>query len=173
LTTTTEEHFKSPAIRKKQKATDNTIEIESRMDEAYNILKKASVERSPDICSLYAELLAKKLRDFDDNTREIAMHEIDNYLFNLKHNRTQPNYLPQTRHEIGRAYDIIHSFNEYSNNPSPSSLTEYTAPSPHSQSSSSSYSQSHITIQNPVPGPSSSFEHHGRDYERIFDIDNK
>lgn len=81
------------------------------MDEAYNILKKASEEQSPDISSLYAELLAKKLRDFDDNTREIAMHDIDNYLFNLKHNRTQPNYLPQTRREIGQTYEIIHPFN--------------------------------------------------------------
>lgn len=144
------------------------------MDEAYNILKKASVEQSPDISSLYAELLAKKLRDFDDNTREIAMHDIDNYLFNLKHNRTQPNYLPQRRREIGQTYEIIHPFNEFSNNPSPrSEYTEYTAPSPHSQSSSSSYSQSHnITIQNPVPGPSSSFEHNGRNYDQIFDINN-
>jgi len=38
--------------------------MESRMDEAYNILKKASVEQSPDVCSLYAELLAKKIEKF-------------------------------------------------------------------------------------------------------------
>jgi len=124
------------------------------------------VEQSPDVCSLYAELLAKKLRNFDDKTREIAMHEIDNYLFNLKYNRAQHNYLPQTHRDIGHTYQIHPSFTGLYN-PSPSSLTEYTAPSPQSQSSSSSYSQFHTNIENPVPGPS--FEHNDRTYE-TFDI---
>lgn len=152
-------------MKKKRKANDHFIEIESRMDEAYNILKKASVEQSPDVCSLYAELLAKKLRNFNDKTCEIAMHEIDNYLFNLKYNRAQHNYLPQTHRDIGHTYQI-HPFTGLYN-PSPSSLTEYTAPSPQSQSSSSSYSQFPTNIENPVPGPS--FEHNDRTYE-TFDI---
>lgn len=97
----TEKHFKSPVTRNKRKVS----EIECRMDEANNILKKISVVPSPDICSLYSELLAKKLRDFDDNTREIAMHEIDNYLFNLKH-KSQNNYLPHTTQTTAQDHQI-------------------------------------------------------------------
>lgn len=108
-------------MKKKRKATDNNFkQIESRMDEAYNILKKASIEEAPDKCSLYAALLAKKLRDFDENTCELAMHEIDNYLFHLKFKNTQPNFTQ----------------------PSPTSssnslLPEYSIPLPFSETSSS------------------------------------
>lgn len=61
------------------------------MEDAFNILKKVSAEPSRDECSLYAELLAKKLRDFDENTRELVMLEIDNYLYRLKYNPKQNN----------------------------------------------------------------------------------
>ncbi|CAH1118439.1 unnamed protein product [Phaedon cochleariae] len=37
-----------------------------------------------DECSLYSQLLAKKLRVFDDHTRMILMHEIDNFMFRAK-----------------------------------------------------------------------------------------
>lgn len=72
--------FKIPTTTKKRKASNISI-IENRMEDAYNILKKVSAEPSRDECSLYAEFLANKLRALDENTREIAMHEIDNYLY--------------------------------------------------------------------------------------------
>lgn len=55
------------------------------MTEAYKILKKASVEPDRDEYALYGEILVNKLRGLNEETREIAMHEIDNYLFSLKH----------------------------------------------------------------------------------------
>jgi len=83
--TTADTVFKIPTTTKKRKASNlNTPEIENRMEDAYNILKKVSAEPIRDECSLYAELIVKKLKALDENTRETAMHEIDNYLYGLK-----------------------------------------------------------------------------------------
>ncbi|CAH1118438.1 unnamed protein product [Phaedon cochleariae] len=41
-----------------------------------------------DECSLYSQLLAKKLRSFDEHGREILMHEIDNFVFHAKRKKT-------------------------------------------------------------------------------------
>lgn len=155
----TEKQFKSSATKNKRKSS----EIESRMDEAYNILKKASMEPSRDKCSLYSELLEQKLRDFDDNTREIAMHEIDNYLFHLKRNRSHINYLSHISQENAQSNQIppfpyptanTQRSSTSISTPLPSPLTEY-VPSPQSISSSSSCNTSHTnhTLQNLVPGP--------------------
>ena len=54
------------------------------MEEAYRILRKMCERPAKDECSLYAELLAKKLRALDDNKREIVMHEISDLLFRAK-----------------------------------------------------------------------------------------
>lgn len=83
--------FKLPITTEKLKATNINL-IENRMEDAYNILKQVSVEPSRDECSLYIELLEKKLRSLDESTREIAMLDIDNYLYRLKHNRNHLNY---------------------------------------------------------------------------------
>lgn len=155
--TTTVLDSTEPANENKRKLSDT----ESRLDEAYNIIKRVLVDPSRDICLLYSELLAQKLRNFDDNTREIAMNEIDNYLFNLKHNRSQINYLPHTRHETLQSYEIppisypstnTQQSSEAISTSLPSPLTEY-APSPQSLSSSSSCNTSYTThtLQNLVP----------------------
>lgn len=67
--------------------------IHSRMEEAYRILKNVSEKPDKDECSLYAELLAKKLRALDENTREIVMHEINNLMFHAKMRKRNPQSL--------------------------------------------------------------------------------
>jgi hypothetical protein len=58
--------------------------VEDRVEEAYRILRKMCESPAKDECSLYAELLAKKLRALDDNKREIVMHEISDLMFRAK-----------------------------------------------------------------------------------------
>lgn len=67
--------------------------IESRMEEAYKVFTKFSAEstQSTNECSLYGELLAKKLRGLDENDRAVAMLEIDHLMFRFK----QRKYLMQ------------------------------------------------------------------------------
>jgi len=135
--TTADPVFKIPTTTKKRKASNISI-IENRMEDAYNILKKVSAEPSRDECSLYAELLANKLRALDENTRETAMHEIDNYLYGLKRNQNQ------LRHQ---------------NNPIPINSTQTHSPYPHTFQT---YSSQSLHNQLPIeystlpsgPGPS-------------------
>jgi hypothetical protein len=47
-------------------------------------MKNVSEKPDKDECSLYAELLAKKLRALEDNKREIVMHEISDLMFRAK-----------------------------------------------------------------------------------------
>jgi len=58
--------------------------VEDRVEEAYQILRKMCERPAKDEYSLYAELLAKKLRALDDNKREIVMHEISDLMFRAK-----------------------------------------------------------------------------------------
>jgi len=58
--------------------------VEDRMEETYRILRKMCERPAKDEYSLYAELLAKKLRALDDNKREVVMHEISDLMFRAK-----------------------------------------------------------------------------------------
>jgi hypothetical protein len=62
----------------------NMETVEERVEEAYQILRKMCERPAKDECSLYAELLAKKLRALDENRREIVMHEISDLMFRAK-----------------------------------------------------------------------------------------
>lgn len=85
----------SPNIYKKRKS-DQIIQIEKRLDEAYNHLKKASEKPKRDKCSLYRELLGKKLSELDEQTQEYAMFEIDKFVYGLKQKKyATQNYNPQ------------------------------------------------------------------------------
>jgi hypothetical protein len=53
------------------------------MNEAHNYLKTLAEKPKPDQSSLYADLLATKLRTLDDTTRQYAMLYIDNFLYTL------------------------------------------------------------------------------------------
>jgi len=58
--------------------------VENRVEETYQILRKMCEKPAKDVCSLYADLLAKKLRALDENRREIVMHEISGLMFRAK-----------------------------------------------------------------------------------------
>lgn len=62
----------------------NTDVIEDCTMDAYNIVRNASEESQKDECSLYTELLAIKLRKFDEDTREILMHDIDELIYRAR-----------------------------------------------------------------------------------------
>lgn len=59
----------------------------SETDRSTIKLSRSAHERhldNKDMCSLYGELLARKLRDFDDYNRTILMNDIDNLVFRAK-----------------------------------------------------------------------------------------
>lgn len=129
--------------------------------DAYKIMKNVSEKPPKDDCALYAELLARKLRAFDEPTREILMHDIDELVFRTKRgtlNRTQ-SHLPhmQLEQPCPSVYNMppYYTHNSstsqlYSN--SPLSLTS----SP--RSSSSSLSSENVYIHQPSPNPTISYE---------------
>jgi hypothetical protein len=92
--------------------------IHSRMEEAYRILKNVSEKPDKDECSLYAELLAKKLRALDEDTREIVMHEINNLMFHAKMRKQNPQSLkePLSSHP-GGLYSTTPAVATYNNHP--------------------------------------------------------
>lgn len=57
----------------------------NEMDDVTDYLKGVSeFKKDMDEYELYGQLLAKKLRKLDERQRDIAMHEIDNIMFNAK-----------------------------------------------------------------------------------------
>jgi hypothetical protein len=52
--------------------------VEDRVGKACQILRNVCENPDREKCSLYAELLAKKLRTLDENKREIVMHDTHN-----------------------------------------------------------------------------------------------
>jgi hypothetical protein len=130
--------------------------IHSRMEEAYRILKNVSEKPDKDECSLYAELLAKKLRALDENTREIVMHEINNLMFHAKMRKQNPQSFqtPLSTHP-GGLYSTTPSVETCNNHPFtfPQHHSHLSVPAPSSQPSpgNSAYSP----YSKPYPGNSS------------------
>ncbi|CAH1995226.1 unnamed protein product [Acanthoscelides obtectus] len=51
--------------------------------------------KGKDFCEKYGELVAERLKQFDERTRDIAINRIDNLLFEMKMNLNMPlNYQP-------------------------------------------------------------------------------
>nr|XP_026492595.1 uncharacterized protein LOC113398195 isoform X1 [Vanessa tameamea] len=70
---------KTPKRRKIQSSDNHKIEDS-------DCLKQVNKKNDPDLeeCILYTQLLCKKLKTLKESTREIAMLEIDRYIYNLK-----------------------------------------------------------------------------------------
>lgn len=85
--TPTNQDFFLPLTNKRKKSGPNVREISNKMDFAFDALKNVYSKPAPDELSLYGELLVKKLRTLDECTRDIAMFEIDNLIFRLKHQK--------------------------------------------------------------------------------------
>ncbi|XP_022165321.1 uncharacterized protein LOC111030228 [Myzus persicae] len=84
-------NFKSPSVKvtKKRKADDKVEQIENRMDEAFTFLKQISQTPAKSKCSLFTDLLCVKLQGLSEQKQDIAMMEIDNIMFRLKHSADQ------------------------------------------------------------------------------------
>lgn len=72
----------SGSSRKRRRLKIETAE--DRVGKAYQILRNVCERPDRDECSLYAQLLAKRLRALDENKREIVTHEINNLMFRAK-----------------------------------------------------------------------------------------
>lgn len=101
--------------------------VKEQMDEAYKYFKQLTQKPNQDECSLYTELLCKKLRGMQEKTREVAMLEIDKIIFNLKQWETQcSSSHSQTQITTSGPYQSQHSHQQQPFNHS----TTYNAYSP-------------------------------------------
>ncbi|CAH1984098.1 unnamed protein product [Acanthoscelides obtectus] len=82
--------------QKKKKVTEE-VELKRKVDEAYTIMQNNAQKnaKGKDFCDKYGELVAERLKQFDERTRDIAINRIDNLLFEMKMNLNMPlNYQP-------------------------------------------------------------------------------
>lgn len=63
-----------------------------------HVFKRTYKEPDKDQCTLYSELLAKKLRALDEKTRDFAMLEIHNIMFRLKYQNSDSDLSPCAHH---------------------------------------------------------------------------
>ncbi|CAH2014376.1 unnamed protein product [Acanthoscelides obtectus] len=105
--------FKRPKPLPKKRA--KNIDIENKMNEAYDYIKQMTQKPQipQDECSLYTQLLCKKLRGLPENTREIAMLEIDRLIFNLKQKELSSNPHAQILINPPQPTNFGHSGNLY------------------------------------------------------------
>jgi hypothetical protein len=176
-----ESSFKSPSsnkVTKKRKTDHDKVEkIENRMDEAFNFLKQISQTPSKTKCSLFTDLLCVKLEALSEQKQDLAMMEIDNIMFRLKHSADQmvqpvqpPSYyqFPSTNFPIYSQNLISDNYSTASSSSSslqPQPSPEYMSSMPSTyfnlsqNQSSSSYPVSMPSpyshqFQNPSPTPS-------------------
>ncbi|CAH2241631.1 uncharacterized protein LOC120626733 isoform X2 [Pararge aegeria] len=65
--------------------TNNSEYVYSKRQlDSVNYVKEEKCKTDTDEYELYGQLLAKKLRKLDEHQRDVAMHEIDNIMFNAK-----------------------------------------------------------------------------------------
>lgn len=116
--------------------------MEKRLDEAYNHLKKSTEKPKRDKCSLYSELLGKKLSELDEQTQDYAMLEIDKFVYGLKQKKyATQNYNPQNTGPVSTICNQSSTFSTSNfHSPSPTACT-YTSLSS-SPVSQHSYAQS-------------------------------
>lgn len=84
--------------------------IENCMKNACKIMKGVTEEPLKDDYSVCADVLPRKLRKFDKQTREILMHEFDNLIFSTKRgllNRIQ-SYSPGLYHQNPPVISVPH-----------------------------------------------------------------
>lgn len=114
----------TPIFAKKRRIPE-VDHAKKQMDQAVGILKSMSArsERETHEVDLYCQLLAKKIKKFDEEEREDIMHEIDDLIYKRKKNRNQT--------YGNRAYSSLSSvsvaspFSVLSAQPSPSSETQF------------------------------------------------
>ena len=108
-----------------QKLQEIKCEADDCTTESFESMKRVHEDNNEDYCSLYGQLLAKKLRKLDDRTREIVMNDIDNLIFRAKMNpndshdsaafdQKSDSYFPES-HIVNQGLNLLYV------NPDPSS----------------------------------------------------
>lgn len=127
-----------PPLPKRKKKNFQDCKLQEQIDEAFSILKTSTLQsRKKDELDVYGELLVSKLRNLEEQTRDIAMNRIDNLLFELKMNN--PIQYRQNKHPINSFHSML-------------------SPSSSQTSASYSYSSSHqhspnTQVQTPLSSP--------------------
>ncbi|KAL4103946.1 hypothetical protein QTP88_019263 [Uroleucon formosanum] len=131
-------NFKSPSskVTKKRKTDDKVKIIENRMDDAFTFLKQISQTPVKTKCSLFTDLLCVKLQALNEKKQDIAMMEIDNIMFRLKHSDQMvqppsyqypstsfPTYLPHLFNAYYTTALLSSSFASLQPQPSPDYIT--------------------------------------------------
>lgn len=110
----------TPVSKGKKRKTENAEHVDKRMDEAYLFFKNVAAKHkvAKDQSSMFCDLLCYKLRALDDDTREIAMHEIDNLMFRFKNASKQTN-MPIHNYYPGyfQSYAQGHAMNQNQDQP--------------------------------------------------------
>ncbi|CAH2102991.1 unnamed protein product [Euphydryas editha] len=75
---------RTPTPKLKRRKTQNNRKVKKPADEPDDQAQEEGVSVNQDECVLYTQLLCKKLQTLKETTREIAMLEIDRYIYNLK-----------------------------------------------------------------------------------------
>lgn len=76
---------------RKRKKSIEIDDLKEKIDTAYSMLVQSTVHRSTpptsgerDVCDIYGELVAAKLKLMDENTRDFCMYRISNVFFKMK-----------------------------------------------------------------------------------------
>ncbi|XP_072399248.1 uncharacterized protein [Diabrotica undecimpunctata] len=87
LPSTAKTYFKPP-LQKKMKIPEEN-DLENKMDETFAIIQSYAEKKGTqkDYCDKYGEIVAERLRQLNERTRDIAINKIDNLLFELKMNQ--------------------------------------------------------------------------------------
>lgn len=126
-----------------RKTSSETDDLKRKMDTAFslieaNVQKSASTTTSKDrdLCDIYGELVALKLRRLSERDREYCMNRFDNMLFEMQFPRTSapPSLLQSSRHCSPSPYSpgiLSPTFSSASHSPYGSRSSNYTrSPSP-------------------------------------------
>ncbi|XP_060874502.1 uncharacterized protein LOC132948164 [Metopolophium dirhodum] len=152
-------NFKSPSplfskISKKIKSNDKVEVIENKMDEAFTILKQITQTPAKNKCTLFTDLLCVKLEPLNKHKQVIAMKEIDNLKFRLKHSdnrmvQPQPSHYQFQSTNIPTYSQQLH--HDYSTASASSSLQPLPSPDYISSTPSTYYHQHYQQLQKPTP----------------------
>lgn len=84
-------------MNKKRKLTSSTNDttLEKRSEESYAVMDNSPRKNGKDICDIYGELIACKLRRMDERTRNFVMNGIDNFIYQtiLRPSHSPPSHI--------------------------------------------------------------------------------
>lgn len=114
-----------------------------RVIEAYGILKGISSKTADkDECSAHADFIACKLRKFDDRTRAIVMHNINDVLFNAEIGKYNEITTRQPSYHHNLSSPLLYSSESSRNSQQYAQLLQPVSPSPLLSPSESSHNNS-------------------------------